>query len=458
MKRTELQAALDASPENIPLLALYANVCEQELELDEMRSAWEQILALDPSHAEATCGVVRSLYLQGKISEATVRLETWLRTKTDYAPAFVLAARIAMSEQDSTQAQNLYRKALSIDGNSRDTGLEAELFPNGYTEDMSDPDGDPEFKMTEFGPWDDADPFFFDDDEPEKPLEFERPNTSFADVGGMEALKEEIRMKVLYPLENPQLFKAYGKKIGGGVLLYGPPGCGKTLISRATAGEIKANFISVALHEVLDMFIGNSEKQLHGLFEMARAHKPAVLFFDEVDALAADRRDLRQSAGRTLINQLLAEMDSSNDANEGLLILGATNSPWHIDPAFRRPGRFDRIIFAPPPDEEARAAIIEILAKDKPIEKFDATAIAKVTRDFSGADLKSLFDTAIEEALTEAMKNGRVIPITGKQLIKAAKKVKPTTKDWFASARNYAMYANQSGFYDDVLSYLGIKA
>src|SRR6516225_11154040 len=139
----------------------------------------------------------------------------------------------------------------------------------------------------------------------------------------MDDIKEEIRMKIIYPLENRALFSAYGKKPGGGVLLYGPPGCGKTLISKATAGEIQANFISVGIHQILDLYLGNSEKNLHQLFELARDNAPAILFFDEVDALAADRNDLRRSAGRTLINQFLAEMDGNVGTNDGLLILGA---------------------------------------------------------------------------------------------------------------------------------------
>ena len=139
--------------------------------------------------------------------------------------------------------------------------------------------------------------------ESEGPARVERPRIKFEDVGGCEDIKEEIRMKILYPMKNPDLFKAYGKTVGGGVLLYGPPGCGKTLISRATAGEIDANFVSIGIHQILDMYIGNSEKNLHGLFEMARDNAPTILFFDEVDALAADRTDMRKQAGRTLINQ-----------------------------------------------------------------------------------------------------------------------------------------------------------
>ena len=264
-------------------------------------------------------------------------------------------------------------------------------------------------------------------------------------------------MKILIPLQQPELFQAYGKTAGGGELLYGPPGCGKTLLSRAVAGEIKARFLAVGIHQVMEMWLGNSEKNLHAIFDYARRNAPAVLFFDEVDALAANRADLRASAGRTLINQFLAELDGTNGANAGVLVLGATNAPWHLDPAFLRPGRFDRVLFVPPPDEPARAAIAGVMARGKPLEKFDPLALAKRTKDFSGADLKAVFDQAAEGALTEAMKRGRVVPISNDALARAAKEVKPSTRAWFESARNHALYANQSGFYDDVLVHLGLK-
>ena len=187
----------------------------------------------------------------------------------------------------------------------------------------------------------------------------------------MEKVKEEIRLKIIHPLTHPELYKAYGKPIGGGILMYGPPGCGKTYLARATAGQTKASFIAVGINDVLDMWIGNSERNLHSLFEQARDHKPCVLFFDEVDALGASRADMRHHAGRQLINQFLAEMDGVKSSNEGVLILAATNAPWHLDSAFRRPGRFDRVLFVPPPDAAARAAILRLQCRGKPIEEID---------------------------------------------------------------------------------------
>jgi transitional endoplasmic reticulum ATPase len=376
-----------------------------------------------------------------------VRLESVVQNHPDDAAAWLHLSRFLMAEGQRDHARECYEKSLKLPGGQQDPGLEKELF--------FQPESKPKGRVTSEG-WETPETEGAGDFGPGGEF-LERPDVTFGDVGGMDAVKEEIRMKILYPLKNPDLFKAYGKKAGGGVLLYGPPGCGKTLISRATAGEIEANFLAIGIHQILDLYIGESEKNLHRIFEMARDHAPAILFFDEVDALAADRRDMRKSAGRTLINQFLAEMDGNVASNEGILILGATNAPWHIDPAFRRPGRFDRILFVPPPDEAARAAILEVLSRGKPLQGFNARELAQKTKDFSGADLKAIFDQAVERSLAAAMKSGQVVPITQKDLLNAAKTLKPSTKAWFESAKNYALYSNQGGFYNDVLAFLGIK-
>jgi transitional endoplasmic reticulum ATPase len=179
-----------------------------------------------------------------------------------------------------------------------------------------------------------------------------------------------------------------------------------------------------------------------------------VLFFDEVDALGASRADLRASAGRHLINQFLAELDGVERANEGVLVLAATNAPWYPDPAFRRPGRFDRVLFVPPPDAPARAAILRILCRDKPTADIDYDHLAARTAGLSGADLKALVDLAVEAKLREAIKDGQTRPLAARDLTAAARRVKPSTREWFANARNYAAYANQGGLYDDLLPYL----
>ena len=462
-----LRLALEHSPDNVPLLLLYGKACMDELSLPEARDAFLRVIRIDAGHAEARLGLARVVMMEGKTSEAVVRMEQLIEEKPDFAPAYVMLSRIVISEGDHARAHTLYQKALELDATVADPTLEKELAER---KGKSGGDGEPRKKagvMSGGGTMETVDETADDDaDDDSAPrggsafdlglADFDKPKLSFRDVGGMDALKEEIRMKIIYPLQHAELFKAYDKKVGGGVLLYGPPGCGKTLISKATAGEIKANFIALGLHQILDQFLGNSEKQMHEVFELARKNAPCVLFFDEVDALAADRRDLRHSAGRTLINQFLAELDGAEADNDGVLILGATNAPWHIDPAFRRPGRFDRTLFVPPPDHNARASIIEVMAMKKPVGTVEIQPIAKKTEGFSGADFKAVFDIATEEVLTQAMKTGKVVPLNTKDLLNAAAKHKPTTKAWFESAKNYAMYANQSGFYDDILKHLGL--
>jgi SpoVK/Ycf46/Vps4 family AAA+-type ATPase len=295
------------------------------------------------------------------------------------------------------------------------------------------------------------------EEEVELSKSMEKPSINFDDVGGMENVKEEIELKIIKPLEHPELYKAYGKKIGGGILLYGPPGCGKTHLARATAGQVNARFMNIGINDILDMYHGNSERKLHEVFEKARKNSPCVLFFDEIDALGASRTDMRKTVGRHLINQFLSELDGVKHSNEGMLILGATNAPWHLDPAFRRPGRFDRIIFVSPPDQASREKILKILLKEKPIEDIDYSSIAKKTNKFSGADLESLIDICIEEKLQQSFKTGIPAPMTTKDLLKAVKRLKPSTEEWFSSARNYALYANDSGLYDDILDYLKIS-
>ena len=449
-KLQSLREALAVSPANVPLLMLYAQACIDELSFDEARRAYEQVLAREPERVEAKLGIAQLLQLTGHISEAIVRTEALVQADPKLAEGWLLLSRLELADGDRRSAVEHYQKALQLRPALKDNALEKLVGLSGRTIQAA-PAG-----STENEQWQEEDDY--DEFSTERLTdEVSRPAISFADVGGMEEVKEEIRMKIIYPLQNRDLFRAYGKKIGGGVLLYGPPGCGKTLISQATAGEIRSNFISVALHQILDLYIGNSEKNLHQLFQLARDHAPAILFFDEVDALAADRKDLRESGMRTLINQFLAEMDGNVANNEGILILGATNAPWHLDAAFRRPGRFDRIIFIPPPDEDARIAIIELMAKEKPVERLDVAMLARKTKGFSGADIKAMFDITTEQALARAMREGRVVPLTTEDLLQTARELRPSARAWFESAKNYALYANQSGFYDDVLTFLNLR-
>lgn len=449
MESTELQHlrdAISASPDNIPLRKIYANALLKHGKGEEAEVEFKEALRLAPADTELKTGLAAAFFENGKTSVALVLMEEITAQDRPPARAWLLYAKILLKAGVAEGAKDAYEKAILLDAGLKDNFLESEINLKSQQRSTQEPE------KIKLGAMENE-----DGEEVDKTLEIERPKIAFDEVGGMEKVKDQIRMKIISPLQHPELYKAYGKKIGGGILLYGPPGCGKTHLARATAGEVKANFINVGISDILDMYLGNSERNLHAIFQKARSLKPCVLFFDEADALGANRSDMRQSAGRHLINQFLDEMDGVGHDNEGILILAATNAPWHLDPAFRRPGRFDRIIFVPPPDEAARQSILEIKLKGKPLGKVNLAKVTSHTKDFSGADLEAVIDIAIESKLEESMRKGMPLPIETDDLLDAAKRHRATTKEWFQTAKNYALFANEAGLYDEILEYLHIK-
>ncbi|MBN1921108.1 MAG: AAA family ATPase [Anaerolineae bacterium] len=440
-----LRTAIAATPENAALRKHLGDLLLEAGDFATATQEYRQALDIAPEDSEIKRALAEGYFHQGKVEVALVILEELLRAPAPEAETLLLAARVYLQTGAEVQAAQAYQQAVALNPNLADTTLEAQLRAPAPTTASSAPATEAAAAL--FGTPAEA-------ATPPPGSAVERPDITFANVGGMEELKEEIRMKILYPLTNPELYKAYGKRAGGGILMYGPPGCGKTFLARATAGEVRANFISVGLHDILDMWLGNSEKNLHEIFVLARKVAPCVLFFDEVDALGASRTDLRHSAGRHVINQFLSELDGVDTSNEGVLILAATNAPWHLDPAFRRPGRFDRVLFVPPPDTPARAAILQLHLADKPTERLDFGKLARMTEGFSGADLMGVVDQAVERRLREALRSGKPTPVTMGDLQEAIKQASPTVQEWFATAKNYAIYANEGGAYDDVLEHL----
>ena len=435
-----LRQALELSPDNLPLRQHLADTLMGFARFAEAEQEYRLALSRAPDNQGIKLGLARAFYQQGKNSPALVIVEDLLRLPNTPAAAYVLHARLLLRAGEVERAVRQYKEALALDPAATDPELAGQLGVGPGLEDSE------VFEGKIRAAWEGG--------TEAEGAPVERPTISFKHVGGMDPVKDEVRMKIIHPLTHPDLYKAYGKSIGGGILLYGPPGCGKTYLARATAGEVKAGFIAVGINDVLEMWVGQSERNLHETFERARTHRPCVLFFDEVDALGASRADLRHSSGRQLINQFLAELDGVSSSNDGVLILAATNAPWHLDSAFRRPGRFDRILFVPPPDAPARAAILRLQLEGKPSQDVDFDHLAKKTDSFSGADLKAVVDVAIEHKLREAMKAGGLKPLTTKDLLGAAGSVRPSTREWFATARNYALYSNQGGIYDDILKYL----
>ena len=284
--------------------------------------------------------------------------------------------------------------------------------------------------------------------------EVERADICLADVGGMVEVKNRLEASFLAPMRNPELRRLYGKSLRGGLLLYGPPGTGKTFIARAIAGEMGAGFLSVTLTDILDHYMGISENNLHRIFQKARNHAPCVLFLDEIDALGIKRSLTRNSGMRSVVNQLLEELDGIGNDNEGVYILAATNTPWDIDPALRRPGRLDRTLLVLPPDEPARAAILHTHLRERPVEGIDLQVLARMTEGLTGADLSHVCDSAAEKALIDSVRTGQPRFMNMQDMYAAIQEIRPSTGPWFETARTVIEYADSSGEYADLREWM----
>jgi len=278
--------------------------------------------------------------------------------------------------------------------------------------------------------------------------------TRFVHIAGMDDLKKSIRLQIIEPFINPGLFAKFRKKAGGGILLYGPPGCGKTMLARAVANECNASFLAIGISEILTAWLGESERNLALMFEKARSQKPCVMFFDELDALAFARSKASSDTSRKIVNEFLSQLDGFEKGNDQVLILAATNMPWDVDPAMKRPGRFARQVFVPPPDAVARARIIELALESVPHGPVDTTALANATEQFSGADVDALVERAKEYVLSEYLETRREREISQDDLTRATAELIPSTQDWLRTARNLVMYAGGDDTYRDLERYL----
>jgi transitional endoplasmic reticulum ATPase len=253
----------------------------------------------------------------------------------------------------------------------------------------------------------------------------EVPKVKWSDVGGLEEVKEELKEAVEWPLKYPDSFKRLGIKPPSGILLYGPPGCGKTLLAKAVASEAEANFISVKGPELLSKWFGESERRIRELFRRARQVAPCIIFFDEIDAMVPMRGLSRHEATERIVSQLLTEMSGLEELRD-VIVLAATNRPDMLDPALLRPGRLERQILVPAPDEETRLKILQIHTKNMPLKGVDLKKLAKLTENYSGADLEAL---CREAAITALRENKKAKEVTMKHFQKALKKVAPSLND-----------------------------
>ncbi|WP_431236255.1 ATP-binding protein (plasmid) [Mycolicibacterium psychrotolerans] len=397
----EMDAAVQRSPEVIELRLHLVELLLSRGDHADALSHAAAILAQDPANTDAVALVQRCTAA--------------LATPAGPAPAAAAAAPSAANGFDWSAAEQQV----------------ADIAEPAFVEQAPDPVGEDDYDV------------------------ISHAGTRLADVAGMDAVKAQLELALLGPMRNPELAKAFSVSARGGLLLYGPPGCGKTFIAKAVAGELGANFYPVGIADVVHRWFGESERAIRNVFDTARRNAPCVLFFDEIDALGHRRSGVSgASTLRVMVNTLLEEMDSATSVNDGVFVLGATNSPWDVDPALRRPGRFDRMIFVGLPDRAARAAIVKLNLVDKPVAGIDLAAIAARTENMSGADVTYVCTTATQLAMAESMRSGQIRPITMTDINNAIDTTRPSAGPWLETARNVVEFANGDGTYDELARYL----
>jgi AAA+ superfamily predicted ATPase len=441
-----LFAALEASPDNVDLRVQVARLLLDRGRLDEAVTQAATALAQAPGNAEAMAVLTAATAAMRPSTNAgpsdpAPTPDRSAEAPSDTTPDDDTESRDEFSH-DETDASDATTDG--FDWNRAESELGGASVPPPYVSSAPDPETTEPLAVSPGG--DTAAPV----------VDEYQSTVTLADVGGLEAVKRRLRESFLEPMKHPELAKAFGKNLRGGLVLYGPPGCGKTFMARAIAGELGARFLTASLADILGSHFGETEKNLRALFEHARSLTPAVLFLDEIDAIGAKRSSIGTgwSGMRAMVDQLLMELDSMNADNDGLFVLAATNSPWEVDPALLRPGRFDRMLLVLPPDEPAREAILRMHLDRRPIEGIDLAELVRSTDGFSGADLEHLVASAAEQAMIRSIQSGQVQPIGMNELRHVLREIRPSTGPWLAGAKNVVAFANTDGRYDDLAEFL----
>lgn len=410
------------------------------------RTELEARLLSEPFDAALRSRYAALLLEAGEAAAALQQAELLCTQQPQGAAGHVLAARAQLALGQQAAALARYMKARALQGFEADEALEGLAHQAQPTAGPA-----PRLHLVGGGP---AGPGGADVRALAQVAQVAPEKVRFSSIVGMEELKKTIRLKIVEPFVNPGLFARFRQGSGGGILLFGPPGCGKTMIARAVANECNAEFVSVGISDVLNMWLGESERNLAAMFDKARASAPAVLFFDELDALAFARSKAQSSSARTVVNEFLAQLDGIGRENRGVLVLAATNMPWDVDGAMKRPGRFARQIFVPPPDAPAREAMLRVKLTGVPMaDELPLSALAARTPHFSGADIDGLIERATEKALLDNLE-GHERGLTLADFDAALAEMQPSTLDWLRTVRNVVKYAGDDGGWRDVERYL----
>lgn len=434
-----LRHAVELSPDSGPLRRHYAEMLLNRGYARQAEEEFRKAIDLDGLDAPAKLGLARALHSQNQNSTALLLVKQVIRDSDRPAKAYILYARLLLALGSVERAAREYRRAIATDPEVVDPDLASEL---GLASSALGARGDDREATqppdAEISP---AEAYTYR----LRRLFAAQPRVTFEQVAGLERIRRELNAMLVHPLNHRDLYRTYDRPLGGRLLLYGPPGSGKTFLARAVAGEVLAPFFAVHIHDLMDRWREQSGRMLHAVFGQAREVRPSVLFFDELETAGT-----LSPVSRQLNRELTA-----GDANEGVLVLAATNAPWDADQALLAPGRFDRVLFVRPPSRADRLEALRRLCADKPRQELDLPALADATAGFTFGDLERLVDRAVDSRLAASLDRGRPEPLDAEALLDAAHRITPSAPAWLEEAKEIlATSRHPAGVYDELERYL----
>ncbi|MEM3279862.1 MAG: AAA family ATPase [Candidatus Micrarchaeaceae archaeon] len=405
----------------------------EENKFDEAIDLYSQAIKLDPKYSSAYFNRALAYAILSRYEEAARDAETVMALEPDSYDAPYVMGVISEYQHDYDGAQEWYQKALSNNPNYAEAKSRLEQLKNKISQEIEIGGIKPSRVASSKAEVEESEIV----EGQIKKTKWYKSNITFKDVVGMEKEKRMIYENIILAIKKPELLKAYGKKLGLGVLFYGPPGCGKTYLVNAIAGETNSNVIIARVNEIVDMYAGNTEKNMHAIFEQARKNTPCIIFFDEIDGLGAKREGAGESQQymRLAVNQFLQEMDGVERNPEGIFVIGATNQPWDIDPALKRSGRFGEAIYMPPPDYKTRRQAFIYHTRKMPLAHINFGRLARATMGFSTADIAEICDKAALIPAAEEDRTGRRRRIKMKDFLKMIKVHGNTLDEWYAMVK-----------------------